>query len=71
MNSLFKSKSFWSGIGLIVTGAATIATTGNIPVGLLAIGQGLAAIFQRNATAKADDRVAALQADIKQIKASV
>jgi TM2 domain-containing membrane protein YozV len=50
-SATFKSKSFWAGLGLILSGAGMIYM-GNIPEGIQTIGAGLVTIFLRDAIAK-------------------
>lgn len=51
MKNLFKSKTFWTGAGSVVTGVGFIVT-GNKPEGLQLIFSGLGIIFLRKAINK-------------------
>jgi hypothetical protein len=46
--AFWKSKTFWAGIGSIVTGVSVICTTGHVSTeAILAIGSGIMAIVGR------------------------
>ena len=55
MSGLLKTKTFWGGLASIVTGAG-MCFMGQIPEGAVLIGQGVIAIFVRDAIKKAEVR---------------
>ena len=54
MGKLLKSKTFWGGIGSIVSGVSVIATTGDYPSGIQLVVLGVLAIFGRDAIRKVE-----------------
>jgi len=54
--SLFKTKTFWSGVASITTGIGLIAC-GNLPEGVQMIGAGIVAICLRDAVKKTEKRI--------------
>lgn len=49
---LIKTKTFWTGIGAIITGISIICTTGDVTTGIQTIVGGIMAIVLRDAIAK-------------------
>ena len=56
----FKSKSFWTGLALIVTGVG-MCVAGQTPEGIQTIAGGLVTIFIRDAISKLSDQPAPKQ----------
>lgn len=52
--STLKTKTFWAGLGSVLAGAATIATTGNVVAGVQMIVTGILAICGRDAITKVE-----------------
>ncbi|MBN1867721.1 hypothetical protein JW916_10550 [Candidatus Sumerlaeota bacterium] len=53
MKDLFKTKTFWGGIGAVATGIGLILA-GSVPEGVNAIATGLLAIFVRDGIRKVE-----------------
>jgi hypothetical protein len=49
--SIIKTKTFWGGVAMIMTGVGLVVT-GDVPEGVQTIGAGIVAIFMRQAIGK-------------------